>query len=118
MLYIILANGQLIGIKVYSALGLFISVNGIRFLYNTSVKHILGFVNNALLAFILDRVKRLVKVIAYKRGSIILYLEASPLFQLLFLCGYCRGADLSQKKRPYRNDTRKPSNGTTSRTHM
>jgi hypothetical protein len=23
---------------------------------------------------------------------------------------YCRGADLSQKKRPYRNDTRKPSN--------
>jgi hypothetical protein len=26
--------------------------------------------------------------------------------------GYCRGADLSQKK-PYRNDTRKPSNRTT-----
>jgi len=73
---------------VYNALRLFAGINRIGFLYNTSVKHTLSSVDNALLAFFLDKVKRLVKVIAYKRGSVILYLKVSPLFQLLFLCGY------------------------------
>jgi hypothetical protein len=79
-LYIAPTNGQLIGIKVYSALGLFASINRIGFLYNIGVEHILGFANNALLAFFLDRVERLIKVIAYRRGFVILYLEVSPLF--------------------------------------
>ncbi len=74
------ANGQLIGIKVYSALGLSANINKIGFLYNISVKHTLGSLNNALLAFFLNRVKRLVKVIAYKLSSVILYLKVSPLF--------------------------------------
>jgi hypothetical protein len=68
------------GIKVYSALGLFTSINGIGFLYNIGVKHTLGSLDNTLLAFFLDRVKRLVKVIAYRLSSVILYLEVSPLF--------------------------------------
>jgi hypothetical protein len=65
---------------VYSALRLFASINRIGFLYNIGVKYILSSVNNALLAFFLNRVKRLVKVIAYRHGFIILYLEVSPLF--------------------------------------
>jgi hypothetical protein len=64
---------------VYSALGLSASVARIGFLY-AGVKNILGFADNALLAFFLDGVKRLVKVIAYKSGSLIYYLEVSPLF--------------------------------------
>jgi len=64
---------------VYSALRLSTSVNRIRFFYNTSIKHILSFINNTLLAFFFNKVKRLVKVIAYRRSSVILYLEVSLL---------------------------------------
>jgi hypothetical protein len=76
------------GIKVYSALGPSAGINGIGFLYDASVEHTLGSADNASLAFFLDRVKRLVKVTAYRRGSVILYLEVNPSFQLLFPCGY------------------------------
>jgi hypothetical protein len=65
---------------VYSALRLFASINRIGFLYNISVKHILSSLNNALLAFFLDKVKRLVKVITYKLSFIILYLKVNFLF--------------------------------------
>jgi hypothetical protein len=78
------ANGQLMGIKVYSALGPSAGVNGIGFLYDTGVEHTLGSADNASLAFFLDGVERLVKVTAYRRGSVILHVEVSPSFQLLF----------------------------------
>ncbi len=87
-LCIVPENGQLMGIKVYSALGPSAGVNGIGFLYDTGVEHTLGSSDNASLAFFLDGVERLVKVRAYRLGSVILHLEVGPLFQLLFPCGY------------------------------
>jgi hypothetical protein len=73
---------------VYNALRLFININRIGFLYNISVKHILSSLNNALLAFFFDKVKRLIKVITYKLNSVILHLKVNLLFQLLFLYEY------------------------------
>ena len=73
---------------MYNTLRLFINITRIGFLYNIGVEHILGSANNTLLAFFLDGVERLVKVIAYRRSSVILYLEVSPSFQLLFLYRY------------------------------
>jgi hypothetical protein len=90
MLYIAPTNGQLIRIKVYNALGLSASVNKIGFLYNTGIEHTLGFTDNALLAFFLNKVKRLVKVIAYKYSSVILYLEVSLYFSYYFYIGIHR----------------------------
>ena len=66
------------GIKVYSALGPFAGISGIGFFYDTGVEHTLGSAGNASLAFFLDGVERLVKVTAYKHGSVILHLEVSP----------------------------------------
>jgi hypothetical protein len=73
---------------VYNALRLFININRIGFLYNIGVKHILSSLNNALLTFFFDKVKRLIKVITYKLNSVILHLKVNPLFQLLFLYEY------------------------------
>ncbi|KAL5330349.1 hypothetical protein ACEPPN_003876 [Leptodophora sp. 'Broadleaf-Isolate-01'] len=68
------ANGQLIGLKVYSALGSSAGVTGIGFLYDEGVEDTLGSADNASLAFFLDG-ERLIKVTAYRSGSLICHLE-------------------------------------------
>lgn len=81
------ANGQLIGLKVYSALGSSAGVTGIGFLYDEGVEDTLGSADNASLAFFLDG-ERLIKVTAYRSGSLICHLEVSPSFKPSFILEY------------------------------
>jgi hypothetical protein len=70
-----------------------------------NVYYILALVNNACYA---NRNKPKKCLFFIKVIFKDLFIKALSLFK------YCRGADLSQKK-PYRNDTRKPSNRTRSK---
>lgn len=75
--------GQLVGFKVYSALGSSAGIPGVGFLYDTGVEDTIGLPDNASLAFFLYGAETLAKVAAYRDGSKICHLEVSYLSRIV-----------------------------------
>jgi len=72
-------KGRLVAIVVFSTLGSYAGISGVRFVYSTGLDDMWGSSNdNAVsLGFFLSKEEYLIKVTVYKTGSLVRFLQAS-----------------------------------------
>lgn len=72
------ANGPLVGVKVFSQLGLHAGINGIQFMYGTGPGTLWGYSDDsASLSFFLDKTERITEVTVYRTGSKVYHVQVS-----------------------------------------